>query len=133
MKSCGLSKYNKTMLQTTCFHLILSFLKIKRSLELVSMCHFLHNFWRKIFPLLYSINWPNFIVWLPLVWEIWATCVLQLFVNQVVTSWILKLTLSFSSIIFPFFLHDQLPWQKLKYLENGKSIYHEIKNIFHHF
>ena len=25
----------------------------------------------------------------------WAICVLQLFVNQVVTSWILKLTLSF--------------------------------------
>ena len=25
----------------------------------------------------------------------WAICVLQLFVNQVVTSWVLKLTLSF--------------------------------------
>ena len=26
-------------------------------------------FWRKIFPLLYFINWPNFIVWLPLLCE----------------------------------------------------------------
>ena len=31
----------------------------------------------------------------------WAMCVLQLFVNQVVTLWILKLTLSFKSSLFP--------------------------------
>ena len=29
-----------------------------------------HDFWRKIFLLLYSINWLNFIVWLPLLCEI---------------------------------------------------------------
>ena len=46
------------------------FLKIKRSLELISLPHFLHNFWRKIFILLYSINWPRFIAWLLLLCEI---------------------------------------------------------------
>ena len=46
------------------------FEKIKRGLELVSLLHFPHNFSRKIFLLLYSINWPNFIVWLPLLCEI---------------------------------------------------------------
>ena len=35
---------------------------------------------KKIFSLSYSFNWSNFIVWLPL-----SLCVLQFFVNQVVT------------------------------------------------
>ena len=61
MASWGLSKYIETKLQTTCFHLILSFfLKL----------HFPHNFWRKIFLLFCSINCPNFMVWLPLLCEI---------------------------------------------------------------
>ena len=34
------------------------------------MLHFPHNVWRKIFLLLYSINGPSFIVWLPLLCEI---------------------------------------------------------------
>ena len=28
--------------------------------------NFAHEFWIKIFLMLYSINWPNLIVWLPL-------------------------------------------------------------------
>ena len=71
MASWRLSKYIEAKLQTTFFHLILSFFqKLKRGLELVSLPHFWHNFWRKIFLLLYSINWPNVIVWLPLLCEI---------------------------------------------------------------
>ena len=30
-------------------------------------------------------------------------------------------------------IHDQKSRQKLKYLENGKSVWGEIKSIFHHF
>ena len=52
------------------------FSKTKIGLELVSLPHFLHNFWRKISLLLYSIDWPNFIAWLPLIREIWVICVL---------------------------------------------------------
>ena len=60
----------ETKLQTTFFYPhIRLFKKIKRGLGLVSLPHFLHNFWRKIFLLL-SINWPSFIVWLPLPREI---------------------------------------------------------------
>ena len=71
MPSWGLSKYIETRLQTIYFYLILSnFKKIKRCLELVSLPYFLHNFSRKIFLLLYSINWSSFIVWLPLICEI---------------------------------------------------------------
>ena len=60
-------------LHTGCFHLILSlFKKIKRVLKLVFLPRFLHKFSRKAFRLFYSINWPNVIVWLPLLYEIFG-------------------------------------------------------------
>ena len=46
------------------------FEKIKRVLELVYLPHFGHNFWRKMFLSIYSINWPNSVVWLPFLCEI---------------------------------------------------------------
>ena len=48
------------------------FKKIKRDLELISLPHFLPNFRRKIFLLLYSINRPGFFAWLPLPHELLA-------------------------------------------------------------
>ena len=47
-----------------------AFLKTKRGLQLVYLPHFLHDFRRKTFLLLYFINWPNFIVWLLLLREV---------------------------------------------------------------
>ena len=96
MASWGLSKYIESKLQTTWFHLILSFfLKIKRILELVYKPHFLHNFWRKIFScyilLIDQISLSGCFFFV----RYWTICLLQLFVNQAVTSWISKLTLSF--------------------------------------
>ena len=44
--------------------------KKKKGLGLISLSHILHNFWRKLFLLLYSINLPSFIVWLPVLREI---------------------------------------------------------------
>ena len=46
------------------------FEKTKSGLELVFLPHFLHNFLIKVFLLRCSINWPNFILWLPLIREI---------------------------------------------------------------
>ena len=46
------------------------FWKTKRDLELVSLPHFLRDFWRKIFLLPCSITWRIFIVWLLLLSEI---------------------------------------------------------------
>ena len=37
----------------------------------------------------------------------WAICALQLFVNQVVTSYIIDFEINFIFLIEPFFLHDQ--------------------------
>ena len=73
------------------------FEKTKRALELVSLLHFLHEFWRKKFILLYSNNWSSFSVSLSL----------QLFISQVVTSQILKLTLSFESSRFFYMTKSQ--------------------------
>ena len=70
----------------------LNFDCLSKTLGIVSPAHFVHDFSTKMFRMLCSINWLNSIVWLSLYWEI---CVLQLFVNQVVTSWILKFTLFF--------------------------------------
>ena len=46
------------------------FQKTKIGLDLVSLPRFLHGVWRKILLLLYSINWPNFNVWLHVLYEI---------------------------------------------------------------
>ena len=67
----GLPKFIKTQLQTFCFYLIQSFFeKTKTRLQVVALLHFLHDFWSKMFLLIYSINWPNLIVWLLLFHEI---------------------------------------------------------------
>ena len=58
----------------------------------------------------------------------WAICVSQLFVNRAVTSWNLKLTLSFLSSHFCYTTKKSR--QKLTYLENEKSFRGEIKDIF---
>ena len=49
--------------------------------------HFEYDFLKKLFLVLYSINWPNFIVWLPILLEILGNiCILQFFANRVVAS-----------------------------------------------
>ena len=68
---------------------------LDKGLGIVALTHFVYDFSTKIFLTLYSINWLNFIAWLPLFLAYRALCVLQLFAIHVVTSWILKLTLSF--------------------------------------
>ena len=92
MTSWGLSNNVETKLRTTCFHVIL--LKI-RGPELVSLPYFLYNFWKKqisCYTLLIDQIWLSGYLYFVRYWEI---CVLQLFANQVPTSWILMLALSF--------------------------------------
>ena len=71
------------------------FSKTKRDLELVSLSPFLHEFWRKRFLMLYSLNWVNFIVlWLPLLFKILGNLFIEI-VIQFLKSWILNFTLKF--------------------------------------
>ena len=57
-----------------------SFDFLEKGQGIVSSPYFTYDFSRKMFPMLYSNNWPNFIVWLPLLFEIfrimciWIVC-----------------------------------------------------------
>ena len=108
---------------------IKQFQKPKWGLELVSLPHFLHYFWTKIFVLLYSVNRPNFIACLSLLRGIyWAICVLKLFINQVATSYIFEINRNF--LIKPFFVHDQKVKTENEIFLERKEISRWNKNHF---
>ena len=65
---------------------MLNFDFLDKDLGIVSVAHFVYDFSTKMFLMLCSINWPNFIAWLPFFLRYWAMRVLQLFVIQAVTS-----------------------------------------------
>ena len=64
---------------------MLNFDILDKVLGIVSPVHFVYDFSTKMFLILYCINCPNFIVWLPLILEILANMCIEI-VNQVVTS-----------------------------------------------
>ena len=49
---------------------MLNFHFLDKGLGIVSPAHFVYDFPTEIFLMLYSINWPNFIAWFPLLVEI---------------------------------------------------------------
>ena len=48
---------------------MLNFYFLDKRLGIVSPAHFVYDFCTEMFHMLYSINSPNFIVWLPLLLE----------------------------------------------------------------
>ena len=68
--------------------------------------------------MLYSINWPNVFVWLPLLCEILGSMYMQLFVNQVDA---ISFKINRIFLIKPFLYMTQKSRQKLKNLEKEKS------------
>ena len=100
--------YNKNTLYKTLDYWstdMLNFDFLEKDLGIVSSPHFVYDFSRKMLLMLYSINWPNLIVWLPLLLEILGNMyiVIVCFPGFDVFQ-ILKLTLSFYSSRF---LHDR--------------------------
>ena len=77
----------------------------RNTLKLVSLPHFLHNFRRKIFLLLYYINWPNSIFWLSLLCEIFGNMCIAIICKPVCDVMNFEVKLVF--LIKPFFLQDQ--------------------------
>ena len=98
---------------------MLNFDFLDKGLGIVSPAYFVYDFSTKMFLMLYSINWPNFIAWLPLLLEILGNMCIAIVCWPGCESWILKLTLSFWSSRF--FYMTKKSWQKLKYLENEKG------------
>ena len=54
----GLAKYIQNKVLNNCLYLNV----FQNQKNLVSLFHFLAEFWRKIFLTLYSVNWPDFAV-----------------------------------------------------------------------
>ena len=121
-----LLKLIKTKLQTTCIYFKESFQKTKIGLELASLPHFLHDFWRKIILLFYSFTWPNFNVWLPYFVRYWAI-LCQPHCD------VIKFEINLIFLIKSFILKSQeqkvktkilIPWERKKVLSWNKNIFH---------
>ena len=111
-------------------HLILSFFKNKEVWNLSSCLILPITFAERYFPCyILSINQISLSPCLYFVRNR-AVCVLHLFVNQGVMSWILKLTSSFNPAVFPTWPKKRV--QNLNILRT-KSFWDVIKSIFHHF
>ena len=113
------------------FTLNKTFQKRKRGLELVSLPHFLHNFWRKIFFTFHSLNWPNFIACLSLLLVILCNmCIATVY-------WpgcdVISFEINLIFLIKSFFYLTKKSRQKCKYLKNEKTFWHEIKSLFYNF
>ena len=84
---------------------MLNFEFLDKDLGIVSPAHFVYEFSTKMFLMLDSTNWPNFIAWLPLLLEILG--------NMCIASVcylgfdVMDFQINFVFLIEPFFLHDQ--------------------------
>ena len=93
--------------------------------------HFVYDFLRKMFVMLHSINWPILIAWLPLLLEISSNICIKIICQPGCD--VIKFELSLIFLIKPICYMTKKSRQKLKYLENKKSFWSEIKSLFHHF
>ena len=89
--------YNKNKLQKYLDYWsrdMLDFYSLEKGLGIVSPAYFVYDFSTKMFLILFSINWPNFIPWLPLLLEILGNMYIAIVCYPGIVIWILKLNLS---------------------------------------
>ena len=110
---------------------MLNFDFLEEGLGIFSSTHFVYDIFRKMFLTLDSINWPNFIAWLPLLLEIFVKLCIAIacFPGCDVVNFEINLIF----LIKAFLYKTKKSLQKFKYLENEKSFKGDIKSIFHHF
>ena len=86
--------------------------------KIVAPPHFVYDLSRKMFFMLHSINWPNFIVWFPLLLRYCAICIaIDCFPSFDVTYFGINLIF----LIKSFFYMTKKSRQIFKYLENESS------------
>ena len=101
----------------------------KKGSENILSTAFVYNFSRKIFLMLYSINWPNLIVWLLLLVEILGNmCIAIVYFPDCDVKINFEIKLIFQ--IKPFFYTTKRSRQKFQYIENEKSFWGGIKKHF---
>ena len=97
----------------------LNFDILEKGLGIVSSPHFVYDFSIKMFLMLYSIIWPNFIAWWPLLLKILGNMYIGSVCYPVCDVITFEINLAF--LIKPFFYLTKQPRQKTKYLENKKA------------
>ena len=103
---------------------------LKKDLELVAPPHFEHDFQEKIFLMLYSINWLDFIVWLSLLFEISGNMFIVIVCCPVCDVMNFEIYLSLSSR-FPKWPKRQN--KNLNITRTKRAFKAALKSIFHHF
>ena len=78
--------------------------------------------------MLHSINWPNFIIWLPLLFKTLGNMCIKIVCQSGCDVIKFEINLIFSIISFRYMTKKSR--QKFKYLEKEKSFWGEIKNFF---
>ena len=98
--------------------------------EIFSTLHFVYDFSRKMFFMLFSINWANIIVWLPLLLKILGNMLISIVFFPDCDGINFEINLIF--LIEPFFYMDKKSRQNLNILRTKRHFWWN-KNIFHHF
>ena len=89
---------------------------------------FMYGFSRKMFLMLYSINWSNFIVWLPFLIKILGNMCIAIICFPGYD--VINFEINVICLIKPFFGMTKKSEQNFKYLENQKCFCGKIKSIF---
>ena len=96
-----------------------------------SLPHFMHDFSRKIFLTLYSLNWPDLIAWLSLLLETLGNVFIKITCFPVCD--VLNFEINLIFLIKQFSYTAKKSGHKFKYLKKKKSFKYETKSIFHRF
>ena len=126
--------YNKNKLYKTLKYWSRDMLNLnfsEKGLGLISTLHFVYNVSTKMFLMLYSTNWSNFIVWMPLFLEIMDNICVVIICQPGCD--VIKFQINLIFLIKLFCCMTKNSRLKLKHLQNEKSFWSEIKTIFHHF
>ena len=100
---------------------------LQKGLGIVSPSHFVNDFSRKMFLILYSINWPSLIVWLAFLLEMFGNACIAIVCFPCCDVIILKLILSFYQFVF---LHDQKIKTNSEITLERKKLFRWIKKHF---
>ena len=98
------------------------FFKKEYETKFLTAPHFVNDASRKIFLMLYSITWPNFIVWLHLLLEILGNMCIEIICCTICD--VINFEINHRYLIKPFFYITKITknsGQKCKYLKNEKS------------
>ena len=125
-------RYFKNKVFVTCLFLVYSLYKVfsknQKSSETIPTALFWHDFWRKIFLTLYSINWRNSLAWLPLVFEIFDNIRIAIICFLVCDTINFEINLGFPITLFSYITKSSKKY--LYILRTKKALNIEWKTFF---